>query len=104
MSGANASPAGRSQQETTAFIELEDLSVSLGGRPILKNLNGSYSGRCIGLLGPNGAGKTTLLQTLLGFHPPTQGTARVFGLDVRTNIRQIRHQIGYMPENDAFIA
>jgi len=88
----------------TAFIELKSLDVSLGGRPILKGLDGTYSGRCIGLLGPNGAGKTTLLQTLLGFHPPTQGTAQVFGLDVRTQIREIRQEIGYMPENDAFIA
>ncbi len=87
-----------------AFIELSKLDVSLGGRPILKELNGTYSGRCIGLLGPNGAGKTTLLQTLLGFHPPTQGTAFVFGRDVRTQIRDIRHEIGYMPENDSFIA
>src|SRR5215510_6581077 len=88
----------------TAFIELDGLGVSLAGRPILKGLTGTYSGRCIGLLGPNGAGKTTLLQTLLGFHPPTQGTARIFGLDVRSQIREIRHQIGYMPESDAFIA
>ncbi len=87
-----------------AFLELESLSVSLGGRPILKELNGAYSGRCIGLLGPNGAGKTTLLQTLLGFYPPTAGTARVLNFDVRSQIRAIRHHIGYMPENDAFIA
>lgn len=87
-----------------AFIELDRLSVSLAGRPILKELTGEYSGRCIGLLGPNGAGKTTLLQALLGFHPPTSGTARVLGFDVRTQIRQIRHRLGYMPETDAFIA
>lgn len=87
-----------------AFIELEGLGVTLAGRPILKDLTGTFSGRCIGLLGPNGAGKTTLLQTLLGFHAPTSGTAKVFGLDVRTQIREIRHQIGYMPESDAFIA
>jgi len=87
-----------------AFIELDRLSVNLGGRPILKELTGAYSGRCIGLLGPNGAGKTTLLQTLLGFYPPTSGTARVLDLDIRTEIRKIRHLIGYMPETDAFIA
>src|SRR4026208_1370824 len=87
-----------------SFIELDRLSVSLGGRPILKELTGAYSGRCIGLLGPNGAGKTTLLQALLGFYPPTSGTARVLGLDVRTQIRTIRHHIGYMPENDSFVA
>ncbi len=88
----------------TSFIELDALSVSLAGRPILKELSGTFSGRSIGLLGPNGAGKTTLLQTLLGFHPPAAGTARIFGLDVRTHIREIRHQIGYMPETDSYIA
>jgi ABC-2 type transport system ATP-binding protein len=87
-----------------AFIELDKLSLSLGGRPILKELTGAYSGRCIGLLGPNGAGKTTLLQTLLGFHRPTSGTARLFDLDIRTDLRRIRHLIGYMPESDAFVA
>ena len=87
-----------------AFIELDGLNVTLGDRPILKDLTGTFSGRCIGLLGPNGAGKTTLLQTLLGFHSPTSGTARIFGLDVRDEIREIREQIGYMPETDAFIA
>src|SRR6266699_5501021 len=88
----------------TSFIELDALSVSLAGRPILKELSGTFSGRSIGLLGPNGAGKTTLLQTLLGFHAPAAGTARIFGLDVRTHIREIRHQIGYMPETDSYIA
>ena len=88
----------------SSFIELEGLNVNLGGRQILKDLTGTFSGRCIGLLGPNGAGKTTLLQTLLGFHSPTTGTARIFGLDVRTRIQEIRQQIGYMPETDAFIA
>jgi ABC-2 type transport system ATP-binding protein len=87
----------------TPAIELDNLSVFFNGRPILKQLNGAFSGQAIGLLGPNGAGKSTLIQTLLGFHPPTKGSARVLGMDVRTDIRQIRHAIGYMPENDAFI-
>ena len=76
----------------------------LGGRPILKGLNASLTGRCIGLLGPNGAGKTTLLHTLLGFHPPSAGTARIFGQDIRTEAQAIRGLMGYMPESDAFIA
>ena len=92
------------ESSSPSFIELDALNVQLGGRPILKDLAGTFSGRCIGLLGPNGAGKTTLLLTLLGFHPPTTGTARVLGLDVRTRIRDIRHQIGYMPETDSYIA
>jgi ABC-2 type transport system ATP-binding protein len=85
-------------------IDLDGLQVNLGGRPILKGLTASLKGRCIGLLGPNGAGKTTLLHTLLGFYPPAAGTARIFGHDIRSHLRQIRALLGYMPENDAFIA
>jgi ABC-2 type transport system ATP-binding protein len=85
------------------IIELQGLEVRFGGRPILQGLNASLSGRCIGLLGPNGAGKTTLLHTLLGFHPTSAGTARVFGHDIKTETRAIRGLMGYMPESDAFI-
>src|SRR5262245_33631960 len=93
---------GRNQLLTPA-LELDNLSVFFNGRPILKDLNGAFSGRAIGLLGPNGAGKSTLIQTLLGFHPPTKGSAKILGMDVRTEIRPIRNVIGYMPENDSFI-
>jgi ABC-2 type transport system ATP-binding protein len=85
-------------------IELDGLEVKFGARPILKGLKASLTGRAIGLLGPNGAGKSTLINTLLGFHPPAAGTACVLGFDVRTQARQVRALIGYMPENDAFIS
>jgi ABC-2 type transport system ATP-binding protein len=85
-------------------IDLHGLSVSFGRRQILKNLRGDLRGRAIGLLGPNGAGKTTLIHTLLGFHPPSAGTAQIFGLDISQEAKQIRALIGYMPERDSFIA
>jgi ABC-2 type transport system ATP-binding protein len=85
-------------------IELEGLGVRFGKREILKGLTCSLSGRTIGLLGPNGAGKSTLINTLLGFYQPSAGTARIFGHDIRTQTKQIRSVVGYMPENDAFIA
>src|SRR5512132_189933 len=85
-------------------IELDNFQVDLGGRPILRGLTAGLHGRCIGLLGPNGAGKSTLINTLLGFHAPSSGTARLFGRDIRTELNVLRHRIGYMPENDAFIA
>jgi ABC-2 type transport system ATP-binding protein len=89
---------------TQPVIELSDLRVSIGKREILCGLNLELRGLTVGLLGPNGAGKSTLINTLLGFWKPTSGTARVLGFDVRTDARQIRAQIGYMPENDSFIA
>lgn len=85
-------------------ISLDNLSVTFGSRPILKNLNGELRGRSIGLLGPNGAGKTTLIHTLLGFHAPSSGTARIFGRDIQSEANQIKRLIGYMPERDSFIS
>jgi ABC-2 type transport system ATP-binding protein len=85
-------------------IELSGLGVRFGSRDILKDLRVSLSGRTIGLLGPNGAGKSTLIQSLLGFCPLTAGTASIFGHDIRREQQAIRTVVGYMPENDSFIA
>jgi ABC-2 type transport system ATP-binding protein len=89
---------------SAAVIDLHGLSVNFGRRPILQNLRGDLRGRAIGLLGPNGAGKTTLIHTLLGFHPPTSGTAHIFGQDIVDDANQIKSLVGYMPERDSFIA
>jgi len=98
-------PATNSQvNDSAGVISLDNLSVTFGGRPILKSLQGELRGRSIGLLGPNGAGKTTLIHTLLGFHQPSSGTARILGSDIREDSNQIRRLIGYMPERDAFIS
>ena len=55
-----------------------------------------HAGEVFGFLGPNGAGKTTTMNVLLGFVPPTSGTAALFGVDVREPIA--RQRIGYLPE------
>jgi len=86
-----------------AVIELDGLEVRLGDRVILNRLSGALKGKAIGLLGPNGSGKSTLINTLLGFHAPSSGTARVLEMDVQARSREIRGAIGYMPENDSFI-
>ncbi len=89
-------------------IELEDLKVHLGKREILRGLTCSLgtagAGRAIGLLGPNGAGKSTLIQTLLGFHEPSGGRARVLGFDCHSQPKMVKARIGYMPENESLIA
>jgi ABC-2 type transport system ATP-binding protein len=87
-----------------AVIQLDGLTVRLGKRKILHDLKGTLRGGTIGLLGPNGAGKSTLIQTLLGFIPPTSGSASILGHNIRKDIRGLRAMIGYMPENDSFVA
>ncbi len=86
------------------IIELEHLEVHLAGRVILKDLRASLPGGAIGLLGPNGAGKTTLIHTLMGFFPPSRGTARIFGRDVHAESHAVRALVGFMPESESFIA
>jgi ABC-2 type transport system ATP-binding protein len=51
-------------------------------------------GRVIGLLGPNGAGKTTAVKVLTTLIRPDSGTARVAGLDVLTQAREVKRVIG----------
>lgn len=103
-SAGTAPPAVPLSTADSPLMELNNLVVKFGSREILKGLTGTMTGRAIGLLGPNGAGKTTLLHTLLGFHPAASGSARVMGLDIKRDFREIRRRIGYMPENDSYIA
>jgi ABC-2 type transport system ATP-binding protein len=87
-----------------AILQTENLCVEYRTRglrgeikPALKELNLSvHPGEVFGFLGPNGAGKTTTINVLLGFIPPTRGTAYLFGIDVRQPIA--RQRIGYLPE------
>ncbi len=85
------------------LIEIKNVSLFYGTNAALDNLSIEVQGGAIGLLGPNGAGKSTLLKTLLGFVQPNQGTASVFGLDVKTDPLGIRRQVGYMPEDACLI-
>jgi len=59
-------------------------------------------GEVFGFLGPNGAGKTTTMRTLLDLLHPTSGSATVFGLDTRTESREIRARLGNLPGDYAF--
>lgn len=58
------------------------------------------SGECLGLLGPNGAGKTSTIRMLYGFSPMTDGTLKVFGIDMRTGWRAIRAAIGVCQQDN----
>jgi ABC-type cobalamin/Fe3+-siderophores transport system ATPase subunit len=65
------------------MIELRDVGLEIGGRPLLESLNARFApGEFVAILGRNGAGKTTLLRAIAGLHRPARGSIRVDGADV----------------------
>ena len=56
------------------------------------------AGSLYGLIGPNGAGKTTTLRMLAGLLDPTSGEIRINGNSAKDGWREVRKQIGYMPD------
>jgi ABC-2 type transport system ATP-binding protein len=88
---------------TAPLIQLDKLTKRYGSIVALDSLDAIVDGKIIGLLGPNGAGKSTLLKCLLGLIP-YEGDARVLGLHAATRGTEIRDRVGYMPEQESFLA
>lgn len=89
--------------ENNVIIETENLTKVYKGQVAVDHVSFKvYEGEIFGFLGPNGAGKTTLILMLLGLTEPTEGTARVLGIDPVREAIKVKGLIGYMPENMGF--
>jgi ABC-2 type transport system ATP-binding protein len=84
-----------------SLLEVTGLIKSFGSLQAVKNISFTIrEGKCTTLLGPNGAGKTTTLKMLAGLLKPTSGTIQLSG--VSSSVKDIREQIGYLPQYPAF--
>jgi ABC-2 type transport system ATP-binding protein len=55
-------------------------------------------GEILAFIGPNGAGKSTTIKMLTGLLAPTSGRIQILGLDLVTNMVEVKRQIGVVPE------
>ena len=80
-------------------IEVEHLTKKFGDLVAVNDVSFQVAEQEIfGLLGPNGAGKTTLIRMMTTLTPPTSGTARIAGHDIRTDADGVRHALGVIPQ------
>lgn len=87
----------------SVLIQLDRIAKHFGSFHALQDVSLSIDSGVTGLLGPNGAGKSTLIKILLGLLRPTSGSGQVLGYEIGSNPRDIRANVGYMPEDDCFI-
>ena len=82
------------------MIQVKGVTKKYGNFVAVDNLNFEINdGDIIGLLGPNGAGKSTTMNMLTGFIEATEGTILINEKDILKNSKEVKKQIGYMPEN-----
>ncbi|WP_243640510.1 metal ABC transporter ATP-binding protein [Nocardioides jejuensis] len=81
----------------STVIEARGLSVSIGGRPVLRGIDVAISdGEFVALMGANGSGKSTLVRALTGLRPLITGEVRLFGVPLgRFRDRQ---RLGFVPQ------
>lgn len=82
-------------------IEVKNITKVYGQQKALDNVSfEAKDGEIVGFLGPNGAGKSTMMKILTCYIPPSEGIAKVCGMEVMENSLEIRKLIGYLPEHN----
>lgn len=82
-------------------IETDGLTKRYGELDALDGLSLTVGdGELFALLGPNGSGKTTTIEILTGQRKPTDGAARVLGMDPVGEGLDVRRAIGILPERE----
>ena len=81
------------------MIECEGLTKRFGHFTAVDHVSFKVTkGSIFGFLGPNGSGKSTVIRLLCGLLQPSDGQARIAGLDVAHELERIKSLIGYMSQ------
>lgn len=81
------------------MIEVTGLTKRYGKFTAVHNLSFVVRpGEVMGLVGPNGAGKTTTLRCATGIIPPTEGGARIGGIELAADPVGAKRQMAFFPD------
>lgn len=84
-------------------IEIQNLTKYYGKHCGVKDISFSVErGDIFGFLGPNGAGKSTTIRSMLGLLQFQKGKIRICGKEVKSDGKEIRKVVGYMPSEAMF--
>lgn len=84
------------------MIQVHNLCKQYDGHSVLKGIDFKIAeGEFYGLLGPNGAGKTTTVSILSSLIEADEGSIRIAGNDIRTDVRACKQAIGVVPQEIA---
>ena len=82
-------------------LVLKEITKKFGNIEALRGVSLSLKkGEIVGLLGPNGAGKSTLMKILTGYYKQWDGKGTLFNKDLKTELKIIQQNIGYLTENN----
>jgi ABC-type methionine transport system ATPase subunit len=89
---------------TTALFELESVSLSRAGRPVLQDVTASLPGGACAVVGPSGSGKSSLLRLLNRLADPDRGTVAYRGRDVADyQVLALRREVCLVPQLPALL-
>ena len=82
-------------------LKAENITKKYGLQKALDQVSFTINtGEIVGFLGPNGAGKSTMMKIITGFIKQNKGRVFVNNLNTEKNIKEIKRQIGYLPEHN----
>ena len=96
----------KSFKKINSIVELENVSLSYGNRPILENISFKINeGQIFGMLGPNGVGKSTIFNLITGLIKPDTGKIKINSEDAThypIYMRTKKFKLGYVPQYGGF--
>jgi ABC-2 type transport system ATP-binding protein len=82
------------------IIDITNLTKFYGKARGIENVNLEIGrGEIFGFIGPNGAGKSTTIRILMNLLFPSGGSARIIGMDVVRQTKEIKRKVGYIPSD-----